>query len=105
MQRSAAAFNQAPDDNNGYLVLERDGGPLTDGDKAFYDRVVADLRSDPGRVTQAVDWGRKRGGPNALTAPAAVGGEPCGLRQARWMIVLGPCADHRGAGPPSVHST
>ena len=56
LQRAAGAFGEAPDDNIGYLVLERNGGPLTDGDKAFYDRVVRDLRSDPGRINAVTDW-------------------------------------------------
>jgi putative drug exporter of the RND superfamily len=55
VQRAAGAFGQQPDDNVDYLVLERNG-PLTDGDRAFYDHLVGDLRGDPGHVNQVTDW-------------------------------------------------
>ncbi|MDP7702047.1 RND family transporter [Mycobacterium sp. TY815] len=57
VQRSAAAFSQAPTDNVGYLVLERDGR-LTDQDRAYYDQVVAALRADTQHVYEVTDWWR-----------------------------------------------
>lgn len=55
VQRSAAAFSQAPTDNVEYVVLERDG-PLTDRDRALYDQLLAALRSDSRHVIEVVDW-------------------------------------------------
>ncbi|MBW0016717.1 MAG: RND family transporter [Mycobacterium sp.] len=55
VQRSAAAFSVPPSDNVGYLVLERDGA-LGDADKAFYDQLIAVLRSDTRHVLEVVDW-------------------------------------------------
>ncbi|AKN17135.1 MmpL family membrane protein [Mycobacterium haemophilum DSM 44634] len=54
-QRSGSAFSQETTDNVGYLVLER-RGPLTDGDQAFYNQLIAALRSDSRHVIQVVDW-------------------------------------------------
>ncbi|KAA1248861.1 RND family transporter [Mycobacterium simiae] len=56
VQRSAAAFSEkSPGDNVGYLVLERDGA-LNDGDRTFYDQLVAALRRDSRHVVEVVDW-------------------------------------------------
>lgn len=57
VQRSAAAFSQAPTDNVGYLVLARDG-QLTDQDRTFYDQLVVALRADTRHVYEVTDWWR-----------------------------------------------
>ncbi len=57
VQRSAAAFGQAPTDNVGYLVLERDG-QLSDQDRAFYDKLIKALRADTRHVYEVTDWWR-----------------------------------------------
>lgn len=55
VERSAAAFSQAPGDNIGYLVLERNG-VLNDQDRAYYDALVVALRRDSRHVIEVVDW-------------------------------------------------
>ncbi|WP_421845421.1 RND family transporter [Mycobacterium sp.] len=55
VQRSAAAFEQPPGDNTGYLIMERDGA-LTDRDRAFYNDLVPTLRADSRHVIEVVDW-------------------------------------------------
>ncbi len=57
VQRSAAAFSQAPTDNVAYLVLERNG-PLSDQDRAFYEQLITALRADTKHVYDVTDWWR-----------------------------------------------
>lgn len=55
VQRSAAAFSQAPTDNVGYLILERIGA-LDEHDRDYYNQLVTALRADSTHVLQVTDW-------------------------------------------------
>ena len=66
-QRAAAAFSQSPTDDIGYLVLERQG-PLTGGDKTFYQQLIAALRADERHVLDVEDfWGNPQVSESALS--------------------------------------
>ncbi|QLL05082.1 RND family transporter [Mycobacterium vicinigordonae] len=55
VQRSAAAFNQTPTDNVGYLVLTRNA-MIDEHDRAFYNQLVTALRADSAHVLELTDW-------------------------------------------------
>lgn len=53
--RSAELFGESTDNNLNYVVLERGQGVLGDADRAFYDRLVAALRTDTEHVRTVTD--------------------------------------------------
>lgn len=65
--RSAELFGESSDNNLAYVVLERADGPLADGDRAYYDRLLGALGADTEHVRTVTDlWS------DPLTEPFAV---------------------------------
>jgi putative drug exporter of the RND superfamily len=68
--RSAELFGEATDNNLNYVVLERENHELTDGDRAYYDRLIDELSADTEHVRSVTDlWA------DPLTEAFAVSGD------------------------------